>query len=393
MSSGVVKGTMSTAQPSPERKLAPDEVLLSEAQYKVINRLMTRQSTFFTGAAGTGKSYIVTLLLQVLKKLELTDRLALTAPTGVAACNISGMTIHSWAGIGIGTNSTDSYYKKIMSRGARNEELRDRWKKTEILVIDEVSMLSADLFEKIAQLGSLIRKDKRPFGGIQVILCGDFFQLPPISKGGKFCFQSPVWSELLGPEGSVVLDKVFRQKDGPFVRLLNDMRRGVVTPEGQSILTQKMYDTQAEMRAAANKENAPEAKAGSQSNKIETLKHTCLFSKNADCDRANEVELDKLPLINKTSEGDLLSQDEGRHFIYTADESGSVEMLKNFKAPQELELRVGAQVMMLKNLDQERGLINGSRGIVTHFVDFDQDNREIKAFSKQVGMHGVRMHT
>jgi len=162
--------------------------------------------------------------------------------------------------------------------------------------------------------------------------------------------------------------------------MLNDMRRGVVSAECQAILTQKMYDTTRDMRAEAALQ---QAKEGSQTKISENLKHTCLFSRNADCDRANEIELNKLPLINKTSEGDMLSQDEGRHFIYAADETGPVDMLKNFKAPQELELRVGAQVMCLKNLDQERGLINGSRGIVTHFVDFDQENREVKAFSSQ----------
>ncbi len=119
-----------------------------------------------------------------------------------------------------------------------------RWKNAEILVIDEVSMLPASLFEKLDILGQRMRDDYRPFGGLQVVLCGDFFQLPPVAGGGSnelFCFQSPLWSKLLGgTEGMVVLDKVFRQKDGPFVRILNDMRRGIVGAEARDILNKKV---------------------------------------------------------------------------------------------------------------------------------------------------------
>ncbi len=263
-----------------------EKITLSEAQLKVIDRIMKRKSTFFTGAAGTGKSYIVAIVIKILKHLELMNKIALTAPTGVAACNISGMTIHSWAGVGLGTDDVQTLYNKLRGRGYVNEDVIKRWKETEILVIDEVSMLSAELFEKISTLGSLVRKDKRPFGGLQVILCGDFFQLPPVNRGESFCFQSPVWEELLGSDGKIVLDKVFRQKDGPFVRILNDMRRGLVSHECNSILTQKMHETTRLL-------SAPQVASSSIGH--ESIKHTCLFSRNEDCDRLNDFELRKLP--------------------------------------------------------------------------------------------------
>ena len=346
---------------------------LSEAQYKVLQRLMSRQNTFFTGAAGTGKSYCVNVLESIIRHLGKTNVVAKTAPTGVAACNINGMTIHSWAGVGLGTDSVEKLAHKIERHG--QDATRQRWKNTEILVIDEISMLGGDLFTKISDLGKKIRKDSRPFGGIQVILCGDFFQLPPVASGGNrspFCFETPTWNEVLGPEGSIVLDKVFRQKDGPFVRILNSMRRGIITKECHEVLNQKVIET----RIA--KSNAANAKAANATSLIGSpfapgsIKPTVLFSRNADCDRYNENELEKLPMMNVTEADVPIDSDEGEVFEFKASDTGKKQdMLKGLKAPVNLELRVGAQVMLLKNLDQEVGLVNGSRGVIKRFADLD----------------------
>ena len=348
-------------------------ITLSEAQHRVIQRLMKRENTFFTGAAGTGKSYCVQILESILKKLNKTKIVARTAPTGVAACNINGMTIHSWAGIGLGNETVHNYHKKI--NGYSGKATKERWLTTEILVIDEISMLNADLFEKINELGKLVRSDTRPFGGIQVIMCGDFFQLPPVASRGdkpRFCFESPSWDEVLGKHGSIVLDKVFRQKDGPFVRILNSMRRGIITNEAQKILQQKVKDT-ATAKAAA--EIAAKLKSSKSRNSSELREHgvscespqtqnsiislapgdikpTVLFSRNNDCDSYNSRELNKLPLINVDECDNEIESDEGKIFEFKAIDKGKVEFLKGIKAPELLELRVGAQVMLLKNLDQ-----------------------------------------
>eukprot|EP00605_Chrysophyceae_sp_TOSAG23-4_P001646 GSChrysophyteH1.ASY1.ANO1.1807.1 assembled CDS len=309
------------------------QLSLSEAQYKVLERLMKRENTFFTGAAGTGKSYCINVLESVLRKLDKLNVVARTAPTGVAACNISGMTIHSWAGVGLGLDSVENMAKKIQGRGM--DAVRQRWKNTEILVIDEISMLGADLFEKISEVGKLVRGDPRPFGGIQVVMCGDFFQLPPVAQRGndrpRFCFH-------------IVLDKIFRQKDGPFVRVLNSIRRGIVTAEAEKILQQKLSLS------------LGDAELG--------FKHTVLFSRNKDCDDFNDKKLEKLPMVNKDESGDIISEDE--EFVYVARDKNE-EKFKGSKVPKQIELRVGAQVMLLKNLDQDSGLVNGSSGIVLHF--------------------------
>lgn len=154
------------------------QISFSISQKKVLDAIMSRRSVFFTGAAGTGKSFVVKIVQDVLQYLNLGDKIAFTAPTGVAACNIRGLTIHSWSGIGIGNLPLE----QIVAQVSRSEAARKRWRDADILVIDEISMLSADMFDMISKVGSRVRADSRPFGGIQVLLCGDFFQLPPVGK-------------------------------------------------------------------------------------------------------------------------------------------------------------------------------------------------------------------
>ena len=153
--------------------IAETPIKLSESQFKVLGAILQRKSVFFTGAAGTGKSYVLRVLQDIMAHLKRSDSIAFTAPTGVAACNVRGLTIHAWSGIGMGKDPMDQMLSKIMGR----EEVRKRWLRTEILVIDEISMLSAELFDILSFIGSRVRNDSRPFGGIQLILCGDFFQV------------------------------------------------------------------------------------------------------------------------------------------------------------------------------------------------------------------------
>ena len=157
----------------------PESVTLSQSQYDVIETIFTGNSVFYTGAAGTGKSFILRILQETFGKLDCKEKIAFTAPTGVAACNIGGMTVHSWAGIGLGTEPLETLCTKII----RNKNTSNRWKSTQILVVDEVSMLSGELFDKLNVIGQRVRDNPNQlFGGIQVVLCGDFFQLPPVGK-------------------------------------------------------------------------------------------------------------------------------------------------------------------------------------------------------------------
>jgi ATP-dependent DNA helicase PIF1 len=136
---------------------------------------------------------------------------AVTSSTGVAACNIGGCTLHSFAGIGIGTGEVQFLVKKIQ----KNKKATERWLQTKVLIIDEISMLDAALMDKVEQVASLVRQNSRPFGGIQLVFTGDFFQLPPVEKKGdppvKFAFDARCWrrSNLT----TIHLTQVYRQRD------------------------------------------------------------------------------------------------------------------------------------------------------------------------------------
>lgn len=189
-------------------------ISLSNEQEHVKELVCQRgKSVFFTGPAGTGKSVLMRGIVQELKKKHAKDpeRLAVTASTGLAACNIGGMTLHSFAGIGLGKDDAQTLVKKIR----RNPKAKNRWMRTKVLIIDEISMVDGDLFDKLSQIGRIIRNNGRPWGGIQLVITGDFFQLPPVPDRGsretKFAFEAATWNTAI--DHTIGLTEVFRQKD------------------------------------------------------------------------------------------------------------------------------------------------------------------------------------
>lgn len=197
-------------------------VFLSEEQQHVLELVAdSKKSVFFTGSAGTGKSVLLREIISTLRKKHLRepDRVAVTASTGLAACNIGGVTLHSFAGIGLGKEEVPELVKKIK----RNQKAKHRWMRTKILVVDEISMVDGELFDKLEQIARNIRNNGRPFGGIQLVITGDFFQLPPVpdyNKVAKFAFDAASWTTSI--EHVIGLHHVFRQKDpGRSTSLLN----------------------------------------------------------------------------------------------------------------------------------------------------------------------------
>lgn len=206
------------------------KVFLSDEQRHVLQLVSTKsKSVFFTGSAGTGKSVLLREIINTLRKKHVRepDRIAVTASTGLAACNIGGVTLHSFAGIGLGKEPVPELVKKIK----RNQKAKHRWMRTKVLIIDEISMVDGDLFDKLEQLAREIRNNGRPFGGIQLVITGDFFQLPPVPDNGrvaKFAFDAQTWNTSI--EHTIGLHHVFRQKDPEFAAMLNEMREGKLTP-------------------------------------------------------------------------------------------------------------------------------------------------------------------
>jgi ATP-dependent DNA helicase PIF1 len=191
----------------------PARVFLSEEQRKVLNLVVKdNKSVFFTGSAGTGKSVLMREIINSLREKynREPDRVAVTASTGLAACNVGGVTLHSFAGIGLGKESVEVLVKRIK----RNQKAKARWLRTKVLVIDEISMVDGELFDKLESIARILRTNGRPFGGIQLVVTGDFFQLPPVPENGKeakFAFDAATWSTSIGH--TIGLTQVFRQKD------------------------------------------------------------------------------------------------------------------------------------------------------------------------------------
>lgn len=157
-----------------------------------------------------------------------------TASTGIAAINIGGITLHSFSGIGLGDAAVDELVERI-SNGFH----LTWWQRCKTLVIDEISMIDADLFDKLEIIARIVRKNKNPFGGIQLVICGDFFQLPPVGRAEegeqkKFCFQAESWKRCM--QSVIELKEVFRQADEVFVNVLNEIRHGVCSKASLDIL-------------------------------------------------------------------------------------------------------------------------------------------------------------
>ncbi|KAL5512888.1 PIF1 [Sanghuangporus vaninii] len=328
-----------------ERKAAekPAKIFLSKEQMRILELVDKGHSVFYTGSAGTGKSVLLREIIKTLRKKYVTvpDAVAITASTGIAACNIGGVTIHSFAGIGLGIESAEELVKKIR----KNKKAMARWLRTKVLIVDEVSMVDGDLFDKLSRIGGMIRKRSKPFGEIQIIVTGDFFQLPPVMKGNdsKFAFEAQTWNETIG-EHTYNLTKVFRQKDEDFVDMLNEMRFGRLTSRSISKFKSLSREIHYEDGMAA----------------------TELFPRREDVDRSNSGRMTRLT----TEEHKYVAVDGGT----ITDLKQREKMLANFMAPSVLTLKVDAQVMLIKNVDET--LVNGSIGRVIRFMDPSQARDE-----------------
>lgn len=304
---------------------------LTKAQWTIVKLAKSGESFFFSGCAGTGKTFT---LMSVIEALPQTITYV-TALTGIAASLLPrGTTLHSFAGIGHGSLGNEQMLKKVKS----NPQAVGKWTKAKTLIIDEVSMMSRELFELIDYLGRELRSRRTvAFGGLQVILCGDFFQLPPVSNAIKnYCFESPLWTEAIG-DRSYELVEIFRQKDPRLINLLSDIRYGTISDETNRLLTSLRRNI-----------NLPRG-----------IVPTQLVPVNSTADAINIRELEKLtpePAVT------YVANDWGAD-AYALDMLDKITLF-----PERLPLRVGAQVMLLKN-NASVSLWNGSRGLVIGFYD------------------------
>ncbi len=312
----------------------------NEEFQKVLTLLLNGENVFLTGFAGTGKSYILSKLKEKFKK-----KLTITSTTGIAAVNIKGQTLHSWAGVGLCRNPVHKTVEKIKTRVSTYKQILN----CKILAIDEISMLNIETFEYVDEVLKNIRDSREPFGGIQVLLIGDFYQLPPVEKEDSiekhFCFESPIWEDM--KLKNVVLRENYRQSEEKFIHALSDMRTNCLTEEDVELL--KTRETNLDT--------------------FETdLLH--IFSTN---EEANRYNLAKFNMINEPvkifkAEDGVYRGNKPVYEGFTENENYVMEIFgRNCRADKELPLKKGAKVMLLVNTDFNRGLINGSCGIIQEF--------------------------
>ncbi len=317
---------------------APDTSTLNAGQRAALARALAGENVFLTGPAGTGKSYVLRCIIASLEA-RFPGAVAITAPTGIAASHISGTTIHAWGGIGLGKGSAEALATKV----AASTSACARWRAARVLVVDEVSMLDATLFGALGLIGRTVRASARPFGGLQVVLCGDFFQLPPVSLAWSgFAFQAPAWAG--AGMATLALTTVVRQAgDGAFTALLNEVREGRCTPATTAALARCHVDAK------------PRPTDG--------IAPTRLYCTNKDVDAENAAHLAALP-----GAGEFFAAGAAwkRPPEGAAAASAFADAMEK-KAPGLLRLKVGAQVLLTRNWP-EKGLVNGSRGVVTGFA-------------------------
>jgi ATP-dependent DNA helicase PIF1 len=327
---------------------------LNTEQKAALDAAVAGDSLFITGPGGVGKTYLVNHIVETLTQKG--KRVAITALTGCAALLLgsSAKTIHSWAGIGLGRDSASAIVAGIQKY---NFPAKKRWICTDTLIIDEVSMLTPELLEKLNDVAIALRRKLRPFGGLQVLFVGDFYQLPPVYidsedpglKPSKlFAFESDVWRSL--ELKTAYLKQIVRQTDPIFHKLLMEARAGALTDKSLQLLLNRKDQPWEHLK----------------------IKPTLLFSRRAEVDMINEMNLRSIEAPPKFFEVKTVFDVEFPKGTDKTDQRVVRALTKlDRSAPYKakLELKPGAQVMLIYNLDTEKGLVNGSRGVVEGFTE------------------------
>lgn len=296
-------------------------------QEQALAILKSGDNVFLTGSAGTGKTFVLNKYIQYLKARKIP--VSITASTGIAATHLQGTTIHAWSGIGIKDSLSSRQLKDLKTK----KYLKKHIEKTKVLIIDEISMLHKKQFDLVNEVMQYFRENEDPFGGIQIVVCGDFFQLPPIGSSGeinrdKFCFMSQSW--LHANLSVCYLTDQYRQTDSSLNQVLNEIRAGRVSDHSISLL---------EENNKGLKDDEP----------------TRLYTHNLDVDRINSSHISAIRGAKKN---------------FKAKIKGNLKLAESIKrsimAPETLVLKKEAKVMFVKN-NYEKGYLNGSLGTVLRF--------------------------
>jgi ATP-dependent DNA helicase PIF1 len=340
---------------------------LHVAQEYALQCYESGENIFLTGPGGTGKTSLIRLMVECTPP---TKKVQVCAMTGCAAIllNCHARTLHSWSGLKIPKGEMT----QIVTNIKNDKKACKTWKTTDILILDEVSMLSCQLLEILNAVAKTVRNSEKPFGGMQLVFSGDFFQLPPIqtmqdantkSSSGQFCFESPVWDELFSLDNHIELTHLFRQKDPLYKKVLNHIRKGVIDQEDYDLLTSRLH-----VKYVPEEHN--------------NVVPTKLYATNA---RVVEINKREFELLTTPCFEYHIVQDENyipgglqaavQQQLYKKQKLSKAKVEMEFRylidnSPIEriLYLKKGANVMCTVNIDVESGICNGALGKIDHFV-------------------------
>jgi ATP-dependent DNA helicase PIF1 len=325
---------------------------LSISQKKVYDSYINGDNVFMTGPGGTGKTHLIRMIYD--HSIKNNKNISITALTGVASllleCNST--TIHTWSGIGIAKGEEENIIKKVCN----NKFKKVNWLNTDILVIDEISMMSSKIFNILDKIGRKLKDGSKPFGGIQVIFSGDFFQLPPVNES-TFCFQN---ENFLSTFNTVIsLTKIYRQNNKDFQKILLNMRHGKITKAGLESLNTRLIDNLSiENKTEINSNICRLVPTKQKANKINESFLSKLEGNEfcyKRCYTENKTNITKINALKL----DLMTEEEKEN------EYKYIE--NNTLTEDKLILKKGALVMCIANLDIITGVVNGSQGVVENF--------------------------
>ena len=335
---------------------------LSAEQQIAFDKYIEGHNIFITGPGGSGKSALIRKINDHSQSRN--KKIQVCALTGCAAVllNCKAKTLHSWSGIGLGTGTIENNIRKIISSNFK----KNIWKETSILVVDEVSMLSLKLFNMLNEIGKVVRKNQRPFGGIQLIFSGDFYQLPPVGNKdepdtSQFCFESDDWNSVFHRDCQIQLVKIFRQTDEIYSNILNQIRKGQIKRKTNDLLLQYIKREKPELLLVKPTKLYPTR------NQVDNINNNEMRLLDKEVKQFNikyvydEIEMSKEDkLLRQQFNPDQIKKE--LDYITT-----------NLICDKELQLKIGCQVMCVVNIKStitnEEILCNGSQGIIIKFCE------------------------
>jgi len=352
---------------------------LSKEQEAAFEKFKKGENLFITGPGGTGKTKLISHFVEYAQSTK--KNIPVCAMTGCAALllNCNARTLHSWSGIKLAKGDQESVVASVL----RNKHAVKSWKQASGIIVDEVSMLSKKLFDIIEEIARRVKKTGAPFGNMQVVFTGDFYQLPPVGTNGEpeteqFCFESSKWRDVFQKENHIELTTMFRQHDPEYISILQQIRRGELDEDKKQVL-----------QSYVKREYVEEEHNGCIPTKLFPLRAQADYVNNTMFAKIKESEV-VFDMVKRNQCVSYLENDKPipKDILLACsrltDKEIDYEMsqlVAQSPAPQVLRIKKGAAVMCITNLDMERGICNGSQGIV---IDINSAGLPVVKFSNGI---------